>query len=117
MKTNLHRFAGSASIAVGLLIGCSTAPTVTETTPLPYDGVSAGMYDPTRPSLNVEKGQKRTTFARNWAAQPQPPEPVASAPTPLPTEPVAVGAPAQPEMLRRSDSVALNYTGTITDID
>ena len=119
MKTNLHRFAVPASIAVGFLIGCSTAPTVTDqTTPLPYDGVSAGMYDPTQPSLNVEKGQKPDfTFARNWAAQPQPPEPVASAPTPLPTEPVAVGAPAQPEMLRRSDSVALSYTGTITDID
>jgi hypothetical protein len=82
------------------------------------------MYDPTHPSLTVEKGQKGDfAFARNPQAQPQPPEPaaptysVAVAAPPEPAEPVAVGAPAQPETLRRSDSVALNYTGTITDID
>jgi hypothetical protein len=82
------------------------------------------MYDPTRPSLTVEKGQKGDfAFARNPQAQPQPPEPaaptysVAAAAPPEPAEPVAVGAPAQPEVISRSDSVVLNLTGTITDID
>jgi hypothetical protein len=80
------------------------------------------MYDPTRPSLTVEKGQKGD-FAFARSPQAHPPEPaaptysVAAAAPPEPAEPVAVGAPAQPEVISRSDSVVLNLTGTITDID
>src|SRR5678815_1820157 len=70
------------------------------------------MYDPTRPSLNIEKGRRQYAIVTsNWEGPPQTPEPIAQA------EPVAAGAPPQPEMLRRSDSATLNYTGTITDID
>ena len=128
MKTNLHTFAVPASIVAGFLIGCSSTPTASDRTDPtapsiaqvpPYDSASQRIYDPTHPGVDVHGQQRHITFTRNLEGQSNPPEPVsASAPPPEP-EPVAaaVGAPAQREVLRRSDSVALNYTGTITDID
>jgi hypothetical protein len=99
MKTNLQTLALSASIAASFLIGCSSAPRITART------------DPNRPSV-VQVQEGYDTFGRKWET-PAKPEP---APVP-PPQPVAVGTPPPPEVLSRSDSVTLHYTGTITDID
>src|SRR5688572_13012292 len=105
MKENLQALVLPASIAASFLIGCSSAPTVTART------------DPKRPSI-VQVQEGYDTFGRKWGDQTTPapvppPEPVPVAPA----EPVAVGAAPQPEAINRSDSMVLNYTGTITDID
>ena len=96
MKRNLQTLAVPASIAAGFLIGCST-PRVIETT------------DPTRPS-SVQVSEGYDTVGRKWESEPATPAPV---PAPAPA-PVSV---AQPEVLSRTEAMALNFTGTITDID
>jgi len=101
MKTNLQTLALPALIGTTFLIGCSSAPRITART------------DPNRPSV-VQVQEGYDTFGRKWET-PAKPEP-APVPPPEPV-PVAVGTAPQPEMLTRSDSVVLNYTGTITDID
>ena len=88
MKRNLQTLTVPALIATGFLIGCST-PNVTETT------------DPARPS-GVQVTEGYDTFGRKWEGQT-----VTPAPAPA----------AQPEVLTRNEAVALNFTGTITDID
>jgi hypothetical protein len=56
-----------------------------------------GRADPSRPSVvQIEEGYD--TFGRKWDDE-------------------TVAPPAKPQMLTRSDSVLLTYTGTITDID
>jgi len=98
MKRNLRTLGVPASIAAGFLIGCSS-PRVIETT------------DPTRPS-SVQVAEGYDTVGRKWEGQAKPvtPEPApAPAPTPVPV--------AQPEVLSRTEAMALNFTGTITDID
>ena len=100
MKRNLQTLAVPASIAAGFLIGCST-PRVIETT------------DPTRPS-GVQVAEGYDTLGRKWEGQT-----VTAAPAPEPA-PIAAGAPApaaQAEVLSRTEAMALNFTGTITDID
>jgi len=96
MKRNLQTLAVRASIAAGFLIGCST-PRVIETT------------DPTRPS-GVQVAEGYDTLGRKWEGQTVTPAP-APAPTPAPAPVV------QPEVLSRTEAMALNFTGTITDID
>ena len=114
MKRNLQTFAVPASIVAGVLIGCAS-PRVIETT------------DPTRPSI-VQVSEGYDTVGRRWEVQTKPPvapapAPVAVvvAPKPVPVPvPAAVGAPApvvQTEVFSRTESGALNFTGTITDID
>jgi len=108
MKTNLQTLALPASIAASFLIGCSSAPRITART------------DPNRPSL-VQVTEGYDTFGRKWETQARPepapvppPQPVAVVTAP---QPVAVGAAPQPEVLSRTEAMALNFTGTITDID
>ena len=98
MKRNLQTLTVPASIAAGFLIGCASSPRVVETT------------DPTRPSI-VQVSEGYDTFGRKWESKT-----VTRAPAPAP---VAAGAPppAQAEMLSRTEAMALNFTGTITDID
>ena len=103
MKTNPQTLALSISIAASFLIGCSSAPRITART------------DPNRPSV-VQVQEGYDTFGRKWETPAKPEPAPVPAPTPQPA-PVAVGTAPQPEMLSRSDSVVLNYTGTITDID
>jgi len=92
MKRNLQTLAVPASIAASFLIGCSSAPKITDRT------------DPTRTSVvHVEEGYD--TFGRKWEDETK--QPV--------TQPVTPAG--KPEVLSRNEFVLLSYTGTITDID
>ena len=123
MRKNLQTLAVPALITAGLFTGCSS-PRVVERT------------DPNRPS-SVQVAEGYDTVGRKWeenkpAPAPAPaPAPIvaATAPAPAPatadanwkwgpaTPSESVGAPPPAEVLTRKDSVVLNYTGTITDID
>jgi hypothetical protein len=93
MKRNLQTLALPASIAASFLMGCSSPPRITDRT------------DPTRPSV-VQVQEGYDTLGRKWEDETKPPV----------TPPQAPPA-AKPEVLSRHESVLLNYTGTITDID
>jgi len=95
MKRNLKMLVVPALIMAGFSVGCSS-PKVVETT------------DPTRPS-HVQVAEGYDTLGRKWEGQSAP----AAAPTPAPAPAPVV----QPEMLTRNEAMALNFTGTITDID
>jgi hypothetical protein len=82
-----------AAIAASFLVGCASAPPITDRT------------DPTRPAV-VQVSEGYDTLGRKWGDQTPPP-------VPPPQEPPA----AKPQMLTRHDSAVLNFTGTITDID
>jgi len=88
MKRNLQTLTMPAAIAASLLAGCSSPEPITART------------DPTRASqVQVQEGFD--TFGRKWGA-----------------DAVPMAAPAAtPKMITRNESAALNFTGTITDID
>ena len=97
MKRNLLTLAVPAAIAASFLVGCS-APKITERT------------DPDRASIvQVEEGYD--TLGRKWE-EPAPPA-QATQPVAPPQETPA----AKPTVLSRNETVILNYTGTITDVD
>src|SRR4029434_157510 len=93
MKRNLQTLAVPAAIAAGFLFGCSSPPRITERT------------DSTRPSV-VQVQEGYDTFGRKWDDEPD-----------RPITPPQETPAAKPKMLSRDDSVVLNFTGTITDID
>lgn len=99
MKINLRTLAVSASVAAGFMIGCASAPRVVERT------------DPSRPSM-VQVQEGYDTVGRKWEVQVTQPVPV----TPEPA-PVAVGAAPQAQVISRTEAMARNFVGTITDID
>jgi len=96
MKRNLLTLAVPAAIAASFLVGCG-APKIIERT------------DPDRASI-VQVQEGYDTLGRKWedqAAQPSPPAQTAQAVAPA----------AKPTVLSRNETVILNYTGTITDVD
>jgi len=105
MKRNLQTIAVTASVAASFLVGCASAPRITDRTT-------------TKKRSSVDLVQDGyDTFGRKWEDETKQPvrEPVRE-PAPLPvTQPQPEAA--KPEMLTRNDFVLLNYTGTITDID
>ncbi len=101
MKRNLLTLAVPAAIATSFLVGCG-APRITERT------------DPDRASI-VQVQEGYDTLGRKWedqTAQPSPPAQTAQAVAPAQETPAA-----KPTVLSRNETVILNYTGTITDVD
>jgi hypothetical protein len=96
MNRNLQTLAVPAAIAAGFLFGCSSPPRITDRT------------DSNRPAIELTQ-EGYDTFGRKWEDEPIQPVTHVTPPQETPA--------AQSQMLTRDDSVVLNFTGTITDID